>query len=131
RTSFDMSTYSQPLQLVHRSAFLPVQVEDLRQLPDHEQERIIAEYVEFEKANRFDMSRPVLMRFCIHRRSDDKFQLTVTDFHLIIDGWGMAEMLTQVSEHYATLLKGELLPPEPVVEVSFRDYVRLEQLTLE
>ena len=42
RTSFDFTSFSEPLQLVHREAALPVVVEDLRALSDVAQEAAIA-----------------------------------------------------------------------------------------
>ncbi|HSF40227.1 MAG TPA: amino acid adenylation domain-containing protein, partial [Thermoanaerobaculia bacterium] len=49
RTSFDLSAYSEPLQLVHREAEVPVEAEDLRDLSKEEQDRRIASWLAGEK----------------------------------------------------------------------------------
>ena len=126
RTSFDFGTYSEPLQLVHKSAFLPVEVEDLRGLSESGQLVVIDNYVETEKRNFFDPSKPPLIRIKIHRLRDDEFQWTLTDFHPVIDGWAVAVMISEISDNYATLLNGGTLSDEAPLPVTFRDYVNLE-----
>lgn len=126
RTSFDFGTYSEPLQLVHKSAFLPVEVEDLRALSEPEQLAAIDSYVETEKSNFFDPAIPPLIRIKIHRLKDDEFQWTLTDFHPIIDGWSVAAMMSEISDNYAKLVNGRTLSDEAPLPVTFRDYVNLE-----
>lgn len=126
RTSFDFGTYSEPLQLVHKSAFLPVEVEDLRGLSEPEQLVAIDNYVEIEKSNFFDPAIPPLIRIKIHRLKDDEFQWTLTDFHPIIDGWSVAAMMSEISDNYAKLVNGGTLSDEAPLPVTFRDYVNLE-----
>jgi amino acid adenylation domain-containing protein len=127
RTSFDFGRYSEPLQLVHRSAHLPVEAEDLRGLSDERQLEVIDEYVESELRNYFDPAKPPLIRIKLHRLKDDEFQWTLTDFHPVIDGWAVAVMITEISAGYATLLNGgKLGGHEPPLSVTFRDYVNRE-----
>lgn len=126
RTSFDFGAYSEPLQLVHKSAFLPVEVEDLRGLSEPEQLVAIDKYVEAEKRNFFDPAIPPLIRIKIHRLKDDEFQWTLTDFHPIIDGWGVAVMMSEISENYTRLVNGGTLSDQAPLPVTFRDYVNLE-----
>jgi amino acid adenylation domain-containing protein len=127
RTSFDFGTYSEPLQLVHKSAHLPVEVEDLRGLSEERQTGVINDYVESELKNFFDPAKPPLIRIKLHRLNDDEFQWTLTDFHLVIDGWGVAAMISEITANYATLLNGgRLSDHESPLPVTFRDYVNLE-----
>jgi amino acid adenylation domain-containing protein len=127
RTSFDFGTYSEPLQLVHKSAHLPVEVEDLRGLSEERQTEAINDYVESELKNFFDPAKPPLIRIKLHRLKDDEFQWTLTDFHLVIDGWAVAAMISQISANYATLLSsGKLGDEESPAPVTFRDYVNIE-----
>ncbi|HEX7771982.1 MAG TPA: amino acid adenylation domain-containing protein, partial [Pyrinomonadaceae bacterium] len=76
RTSFDFSSYSEPLQLVYKEAQLPTEFIDLRHLSSDAQQEVIRSYTESEQQHHFDLSRPSLLRFCVHRRSDDTFQFT-------------------------------------------------------
>lgn len=131
RTSFDLTNYSEPLQLVHKRSTLVVQAEDLRQHPLTEQERIIKQFVEHERHTYFDMSQPHLLRFYIHQRTDETFQFTVTEFHPILDGWSIHSIFAQIFKRYLALLKHENLAEEAPLTTSFRDFVALEKKTVQ
>jgi microcystin synthetase protein McyA len=131
RTSFDLTSYSQPLQLVHRTARLPLGITDLRHLNPDEQRQEINTYTRQERQHRFDPACPPLIRFHIHRRTDETFQLTLTDFHQVVDGWSAATLLTDISTYYSALLDGRPLPAPQQIAAPFRDYVFLEQQTLQ
>ncbi|MEH2173669.1 amino acid adenylation domain-containing protein [Nostoc sp.] len=130
RTSFDLTTYTEPLQLVHKTAILPIQVEDLRHLAEHEQEEVVARYVKRETKHRFNLSQPPLLRFCIHRRTDERFHLTLTECHAILDGWSLTSTLAEIFKSYSVLLNNKTLPIEPPPTVSFRDFVLQERIAL-
>jgi amino acid adenylation domain-containing protein len=131
RTSFDLTTYSEPLQLVHPEAHLPVKTEDLRHLSVPEREKAVTAYVESEKGRRFDSSRPPLLRFHVHRLTDEVFQFTLTEFHPILDGWSLQSTLTEIFNAYLALLEGRELPAEPPLLTTYRDFVMLERQALE
>jgi len=127
RTSFDLTSYSEPLQLVHKHAVLPVQFQDIQDLSKDEQERYIRDIVEQESGRRFDMLSPPLLRFHVHRRSDETFQFTLTEFHPILDGWSLSTVFTETFEaHFALIATGRPLTFPPL-ESSFRDFVLLER----
>lgn len=130
RTSFDMTRYMEPLQLVHKSATLPIVVEDLRQNSAIEQEEAVAEFLKREARNRFDTSRPPLLRFRIHRRTDDTFQFSLTECHAILDGWSLTSTLAEIFERYFALLADEKPASEEPLSATFRDFVGLERAAL-
>jgi amino acid adenylation domain-containing protein/non-ribosomal peptide synthase protein (TIGR01720 family) len=123
RTSFDLVNFSEPLQLVHKSAKLHVRVEDLRGRPPSEAEETIAAWIESEMRARVDWTRPPLLRLHVHRRTDETFQFTLCE--PFFDGWSVASLLTEFFTRYFALLKGASLPIEQPA-ASFRDYVALE-----
>jgi amino acid adenylation domain-containing protein len=129
RTSFDLTSFSQPLQLVHRHAELPVGVADLRVLPGDAQLKVIDDYIESEKRRLFDSSRPPLLRFQVHVLAANRFQFTLTEFHPILDGWSLQSTFKELLQRYFALLRGRDLPMSPP-RLTFRDYVRLEQEAL-
>ena len=131
RTSFDLAGYGEPLQLVHRSARLPIVVEDISHLSHGEQEAELAAFVERESKNRFDLARPPLLRFYIHLRDAETFQFTLTEFHPIFDGWSLTSTLSEVFTRYFALVNGERPADEPPPASTFRDYVMLERAALE
>ena len=129
RTSFDLTGFSEPLQLVHRHAELPVGVADLRELSGEAQEAAIDEYIEREKRRRFDPSQPPLLRFQVHLLDHERFQFTLTEFHPILDGWSLQSTFKELLQRYFALLRGRDLPDLPL-RLTFRDYVRLEREAL-
>ena len=131
RTSFDLTSYSEPLQLVHESATMHVGVTDIRSLSDEEQGAILDQYVAAERVKEFDLTRPPLLRFHIHRRTDESFQFTLTENHPILDGWSLNSTLSEIFTSYFALLNGQELPQVEPPTVTFRDFVLLERQTVE
>ena len=130
RTSFDLTSFSEPLQIVHRSVHLPLQVDDLRDFSEVEQEERLASWFEEEKRLPFDWIAAPLLRFHLHRRSEERFQFSLTEHHAILDGWSVAALLTELFQTYLLLLKEDesaaVLPQENL----FREYVAREQAAL-
>ncbi|HEX5716217.1 MAG TPA: amino acid adenylation domain-containing protein [Thermoanaerobaculia bacterium] len=131
RTSFDMTGFSEPLQLVHREASMPVLVGDLRGLTREEQERFVDGLVRAEKRRLFDFARPPQLRFFLHRRTEDTFQFTLTENHAIFDGWSVHATLGEIFSHYFALLDAAPLPAEPPLALTYRDFIAMERQTLE
>lgn len=130
RTSFDLSHFSEPLQLVHKKVNIPLEVEDLRHLSFAEQQQTLTARFEAQKRYKFDWAYAPLLRFQIYRRSEEGFQFCFTDNHAILDGWSVAAMLTELFENYFSLLNGEVLPIKPAPAIAFRDFVALEKKAL-
>jgi amino acid adenylation domain-containing protein len=126
RTSFDLSGYSEPMQLVHSSAEVPVTVADLRHATADEQDLVIAAYVSAERGSSFDHARPSLLRFGIHVRAPELFQWTITEHHAIFDGWSLHSTISEITAVYLQLLAGE----DPALEQpasSYRDFIAAER----
>ncbi|MDF5729977.1 MAG: amino acid adenylation domain-containing protein, partial [Rhizonema sp. PD38] len=131
RTSFDLTNYTEPLQLVHQNVFVPFQVEDLRSRELNIQQQAIATWIEAEKNQRFDLTHPPLIRFFIHRLTDDTFYLTFSCHNSILDGWSKASLLTELLHCYCAFLKGNLDYIESSPIILYRDFVALERKVLE
>ncbi|HEX7330764.1 MAG TPA: amino acid adenylation domain-containing protein, partial [Pyrinomonadaceae bacterium] len=127
RTSFDLVSFSEPLQLVHRDVQIPIEVEDLRSLPEEEQKDRINEWIQVDKYRRLDLNTAPLLRFHIHRRTDESVQFTFTAHHSIFDGWSDAVFLTELLELYLAIVNEEAVAAAQPLPVSFRDYVVLER----
>ncbi|BAZ51970.1 amino acid adenylation domain-containing protein [Nostoc sp. NIES-4103] len=130
RTSFELSKFSIPLQLVHQQVEIPLQVEDWCHLNDSEHEVALTAWFEAEKKRPFDWTRPPLVRFCIHRRTPETFNLTVSFHHAILDGWSLASMMSELLKHYLSLLGEGVEHVSPPLGITFRDFIALEQQAL-
>ncbi|MDZ8034054.1 non-ribosomal peptide synthetase [Nostoc sp. DedSLP04] len=130
RTFFDVSNFSEPLQLVRRIVRVPLVVEDLRHLSAPDQESILNAWFAAERKQNFRLDSPPLLRFHIHRRSDETFQLTLIEHHAILDGWSVGLLFTELLQRYLSLLGEEILPLNPPRAIAFRDFIALEQKAL-
>ncbi|HEX7175267.1 MAG TPA: amino acid adenylation domain-containing protein [Pyrinomonadaceae bacterium] len=131
RTSFNLTRYGAAMQLVHREVELPFEVADLRHLSEAEQETMIGESMETERARRFDWEQAPLLRVQLLRRGEHTYQLTLSFHHAILDGWSLASLLTELYNRYVSLLEGADAAAAPPPETAFRDYVALELDALE
>ncbi|NES79687.1 MULTISPECIES: non-ribosomal peptide synthetase [Okeania] len=130
RTSFDLAASEEPIQLVHQKVDIPLLVEDLRHLSGEEQELTLATWVETEKKQNFDLSRPPLIRFQIHLRTEETFQLSLSFHHAILDGWSVASLFSELLQKYSFLLEGKAYSMEDSLAFEFRDFVAKERRVL-
>jgi amino acid adenylation domain-containing protein/non-ribosomal peptide synthase protein (TIGR01720 family) len=130
RTSFHLTEFSEPLQLVHREAILPVTMEDIRLLSPEEQERWIDGLILREKRCQFDFTIAPQTRFHCAPRSADTFQFTLTENHAIFDGWSMHSTLAEIFELYLDLLAEREVAEKPPLELTYRDFIALEKQIL-
>nr|AWI62628.1 nonribosomal peptide synthetase [Cystobacter sp.] len=131
RTSIELAAFSEPLQLVHQTVEVPLRVEDLRGLDTAEQETAIDAWIEQEKLTPFELSRAPLVRFHLHRRAEDRFQLSVSFHHVILDGWSNAMMLTELNQRYFARIGRPVQVLAPPSRAAFRDFVALERSALQ
>jgi amino acid adenylation domain-containing protein len=130
RTTFDLSSFSEPLQLVWPEAPCRLNVDDLRGMSTEEQDQLLAKWLDDETRRQFDLSEVPLIRFQVHRRTDTAFQFTWANHHAILDGWSMAVMLTELFQLYTANQSGKESNIGPPPAVSYREFVALEREVL-
>ncbi|GAA4658133.1 non-ribosomal peptide synthetase [Streptomyces chumphonensis] len=126
RSSIDLVSFSEPVQLVHRAADVPVGHTDLRQLPPEEQRAALRAFVDAEFGRRFDLATPPLIRIHLHRMTDTELRLTLTDCHVVLDGWSLTSLIADLLDlHRQAVAHGRdpRLPAAP----PFAEYVALER----
>ena len=131
RTSFELSEFSEPLQLVHAEAKAPLQVEDLRGLTSPEQEEAIREWAGKEHKRSFNFKQPPLFRVQLHRRSQETFQFSFSFHHAILDGWSVAVLLTEMFQHYLGLLKNQSVELPPAQSAALQQFIMLERQAID
>ncbi|WP_346114799.1 amino acid adenylation domain-containing protein, partial [Nonomuraea maheshkhaliensis] len=125
RTSIDLTGFSEPLQLVHRAATLPLEVTDLSGAPEAAGRRL-AEWSEAEKRRPFDWASPPLARAHVHVLPGETFAFSLSFHHAILDGWSVAALVTELLRRYHGHLTGE---PVPLTRpgAAFRELVAAER----
>jgi nonribosomal peptide synthetase protein BlmX len=129
RTSFDMTTFSHPMQLVHASFESPLFLEDLRDLSPDQRERRVSGWISEEKARGFELHEFPLIRFMVQRLTGDAWQFTYGFHHEIVDGWSEALMITELFSHYFSVIYDEPISIRPPTS-TMRDAVALELAAL-
>ncbi|MEO7182083.1 MAG: amino acid adenylation domain-containing protein, partial [Gemmatimonadaceae bacterium] len=130
RTSIDLTTFSEPLQLVQATVDLPVVVADIGHLSADAQEAVLREFVAEQKRRPFEWGRAPLARFFVHRRSPSSIQVTMCE--PLLDGWSVANVVADLLRDYQWLLAGKALPDRaPRPSVSYAEFVALERGALD
>lgn len=122
RTSFDLTGFSEPVQLVHATATVPVTVFEV---PSADSVRRWRADEQFRPHN---LGVAPLLRATVHKLPGD-FTLSLSFHHAILDGWSVASLVTELLRRYAARLVGSPLPVVPPAD-TFRDFVAAERRAL-
>ncbi|MET7329824.1 amino acid adenylation domain-containing protein [Nonomuraea sp. NPDC005650] len=104
RTSFDLTTCGEAMQLVHAVATVQREVHDLRGVPEQERERQLRAALRAEGRRPFDLAEAPLLRCVLHRWAEDEFQWTVVYHQAILDRESLHRVLGEMLGRYADLL---------------------------
>ncbi|MFH8707046.1 amino acid adenylation domain-containing protein [Streptomyces rubrogriseus] len=97
-------------QLVLHEVDLPWQDADLSTLPEEERRAEADRLAAADRARRFDLGRPPLLRFTAIRLSADRVRLVMTNHHIVLDGWSMPVLLRELMALYAAEGDASALP---------------------
>ncbi|MCP4662962.1 MAG: amino acid adenylation domain-containing protein, partial [bacterium] len=121
RTAFVWERLERPLQIVHRQAAIPWEVDDWRRLAAGEQETRLAALLEADRRRGFEPTQAPLMRLALLRLGDDRYRFLWSAHHLLLDGWSTPLVLDEVFTFYDAFRRGDELErrrPRP-----YRDYI--------
>lgn len=127
RTSFHWTGYSTPIQIVHREVELPLTICDLRQVETPQNLASVQKWIESEKNHFFDVSQAPLFRFQIHRLSENQLSFSFSFHHVILDGWSVATLLTQLLQRYIHYIEAKSILPLTVPAIPYSDFIAQEQ----
>ncbi|AHH98173.1 non-ribosomal peptide synthetase [Kutzneria albida] len=112
RAGFTLSETSRPVQFIPERVDLPWQHLELSEV---EFERLLAE----DRAERFDLANPPLMRATTVRFADGTHRLVLTHHHILMDGWSGPLFGRELFVLYGNGGDTAVLPPAP----DYRDYL--------
>ncbi|WP_157080158.1 non-ribosomal peptide synthetase, partial [Thermobifida cellulosilytica] len=116
RVGFWSDDGADPVQFVPAEVALRWRTVDLTGHDPADQEARCAEERAAERAERFDLAHPPLVRFALLRLAPDRHRLVVTDHHTLLDGWSTPLFLRELFTRYAT-------PGTPGPAATFRDHL--------
>lgn len=130
RVSFDLESFSEPLQLVHRRIAPPITFEDLRQLSDPDRRAALEQRFEEEKRRAFSWQEAPLIRLHVQRLTDRTFELWVTEHHAILDGWSERSLITELFARYRAGLTDSRPPATDPPQARFGAFIQQEQAAI-
>ncbi|MFI1741190.1 non-ribosomal peptide synthase/polyketide synthase [Streptomyces sioyaensis] len=113
-----------PLLVVERDATVPVTRLDWRALPDEERRARLQELLDDDRRRGIDLETAPLQRLFLARLSDTEVQVVWSFHHLVLDGWSLFQVLSDVFRCHALLSGGDTAAEGGLpVRRPFRDYV--------
>ncbi|CAM4488417.1 non-ribosomal peptide synthetase [Paenibacillus tarimensis] len=128
RTSFNLSGFDSPMQVISREVQPDIEWADITALPRREQEERVRQVLKEDLARPFQVHEAPLWRIKLFRIAADQFCMCWIFHHAILDGWSNASFMTELSNTYFRLKEEPAFRPEPL-RSDYRSYVA-EQLAL-
>ncbi|MBA2322467.1 MAG: amino acid adenylation domain-containing protein, partial [Pseudonocardiales bacterium] len=119
---------AEPVQVVHREVILPVSYLDWRPLPEAGRREELRTWLDRDRAAGLDLTAAPLLRVMVARLSDLEVQVVWTFHHVLLDGWSVFQVLSDVFACHAELQRrgpqtvDADLPP--ATRRPFRDYLQ-------
>ncbi len=130
RTAFVWKSQKLPLQAVRRAVALPLSREDWSEFAAGEREARLAAFLADDRQRGFEPARAPLMRLALLRFAADEHRLVWTFHHLLLDGWSLSLVLSEVLRYYAAFAAGrDLALPAPRPYRDYIDWVERQDLT--
>jgi nonribosomal peptide synthetase CepC len=108
-----------PIQVIPSAVRLPWREEDLTGLAHADALAQAAKLAAEERARRFDLARPPLIRILLIRIAPAEHHLVVTNHHILMDGWSLPLLQREVTDLYDA--GGDPAGLAPVTP--YRDYI--------
>ncbi|MFK4071529.1 amino acid adenylation domain-containing protein [Streptomyces sp. NPDC029674] len=100
RACFRPVTGARMVQVIPREVALPWHEADVSGLVEPEALAEIDRLAARERAQRFDLAVPPLLRLLLVRLGDRRHRLVMTFHHILLDGWSMPVLLNELSQVY-------------------------------
>ncbi|MHB9359605.1 amino acid adenylation domain-containing protein [Pseudomonas amygdali pv. morsprunorum] len=112
RSSIDVSSYQEPLQLIHRDVEVSLAVVDISDIDPAAQAASFKAWFDEQRTVRFKWEKAPLFAMTVHRYSASRFTLTLAEPYL--DGWSVTLVISELLELYQELLEHAVPVVEPV-----------------
>ncbi|MDQ3403217.1 MAG: amino acid adenylation domain-containing protein, partial [Actinomycetota bacterium] len=117
RAGFRQRKTGETVQVVAREVPTPFREIDLSTVDDQgaELERLLVD----DRATGFDLAKPPLLRLAAVKMGVDRYQLVVSNHHILLDGWSMPLVVRELFAAYSAGGGTATLPPV----TPYRDYL--------
>ena len=110
RAGFHHHELSRPVQIVVPQAAAPWRMIDLSSLDEVSRAAEATRITTEDRAARFDLAAPPLMRFALIRFATQQHRLVITNHHLLMDGWSAPVLVRELFQLYASKGDAGALP---------------------
>ena len=119
RAGFEHENLSRPVQVIVAGVRPPWRSLDLSLLDEAGREERLADILVQDRAERFDLASPPLLRFTLIRLCGEEHRLVLTCHHILLDGWSTAVLVQELLTLYAHKGNAAVLPRV----TPYRDYL--------
>ncbi|MEU3455500.1 amino acid adenylation domain-containing protein [Micromonospora sp. NPDC006766] len=111
RAGFTHRDLRRPVQVVPETVEVAWREPDLTGIDPAEVDARLADLLAADRAERFDLTRPPLLRFTLIRLPGGRYRLVLTNHHILLDGWSMPVLAGELFALYRTAGRTDALPP--------------------
>jgi amino acid adenylation domain-containing protein len=123
RTSFDLTSFPEAVQIIWREVIVKMPVLDLGDIVAEEMEATIGRILEGERKHPFDLATGPLWRWQLLLAADASCRVLFQCHHSILDGWSVASLFTELNQIYARRLENAFYQPASL-PIRVRDAVQ-------
>ncbi len=113
RTTFT-TVAEKPVQVIAPTLHLPLEMDDLRALPEAAREAAARQLIRAEVLYPFDLEKGPLLQARLLRLGEEAHILLLTMHHIISDGWSWGVLLHELAVLYEAFSRGQ---PSPLPEL--------------
>jgi amino acid adenylation domain-containing protein/non-ribosomal peptide synthase protein (TIGR01720 family) len=122
RTNFLYKKVKMPQQVVLRVRDAKIHFEDISYLPEEDKITHVEQYGKEDKKRGFRLSRDLLLRMAVFKTSQQRYQVLLSFYHIIMDGWCIGIIFKDMTQVYQSLRKGVSVQLEP--EIPYSTYIK-------
>ncbi|MCW3816571.1 amino acid adenylation domain-containing protein, partial [Micromonospora sp. DR5-3] len=111
RAGFTHRDLRRPVQVVLDRVEVDWREPDLTGVAAAEVDARLADLLAADRAERFDLTRPPLLRFTLARLPGGRHRLVLTNHHILLDGWSMPVLAGELFALYRAAGRTDALPP--------------------
>jgi len=121
RSGFVHEKVSVPVQCVFKQVELPFEILDFSKLADEQKEQKLNSFLKQDLEKGFDLSKAPLIRVHLIRMGGAFCKMVLTSHHIILDGWSMAVLFSEILEAYGAY--SQQREPQVVEEDQYEEYI--------
>ncbi|MCC2442995.1 condensation domain-containing protein [Bacillus cereus] len=122
RSIFRWEEINNPIQIILKERSISVEVHDLTLLPEEERHTAQKKITDADRKKYFDLAEGPLFSVTIFKLEEDNYVMSVSNHHILFDGWSNGIILGEFIKAYIAYSNGG--EPEAVDKPRFKNYLK-------